>query len=334
MIDLKKDWVKGLIFVVLLAGSLALIYVQIINAGTATKIESTLFSAIQFVLSVGFTWVLAQVVFENSEQEKQKKFAVGAFRRIKEIERNIVRTYAHVCSSLERNEDKGTSLEVVKANLLNAQDTIRSSIYDWADIIENELEIAQEIKRLGKEQSNVPDEAESEEEQKDKKAAIEDLTRQLPLEMRQIVRTEDDYDEEVADAITLLEDTLESFGFIEFRVFWDLDDSFEKEPKSLKVGDECYFSDGITTNRGTCILAYDQDGLSVGVVTNLFLIWRYQVFKNAMSKVFGPTPVLSRVSRTGDGNTADVQSFYLKVDESWILAKADTKSMEPDLKDF
>lgn len=322
MIDFKKDWIKVLTFILLLIGSLSLVYIQIEKAQTATKLESALVSAIQFLLSVGFTWLLAMVVFENSQKEKQKKFAIAAFRRIKEIERNIIRTHNYISNSLNVGDDSSGCLRVVQSNLLNVQDTIRSSIYDWADVIEDEIELAQEIEKLEIKKTYSMDESIiAPAEQKKAEKQIDTLSKRLPPALRQSLKILKDRAELTNKAAAYLEQKLIKNGHIELNAFWELKDSFMREPVTLINGDEVYVARGITENRGGAIIVYDKEGNSIGVVTNgcSELEVDYDIFAGAMAKVFGKQimpklfggkPILAKVSKVEDFDKGSGRKYF------------------------
>ncbi len=290
MIDFKNSFVKILLFILLLIGSLGLIYVQIINAQMATRLELALINSMQFLLSIGFTWLLAGVVFENNQKEKQKRFAIAALRRIKEIERNIIRTYNYVCTSLRVKDDISACLRVIQSTLLNIQDTITSSIYDWADVIEDEIKVMREIEKLENKQNNLVEETNtSQSDQKKNEKLIQALSKKLPPVLRESLNFREEKAELTNKATTYLENEITRHGHIEFDAFWESKDDFMKKPSSLKKGDNIYIAQGFTTNRRGAILVYDKSGKSMGVVTNRCspVNVDYEIFAAAMSNIFG-----------------------------------------------
>ncbi|MGH1380962.1 MAG: hypothetical protein ACRAU9_08475, partial [Shewanella xiamenensis] len=62
MIDFKKEWGKLLLFVILLLASIGLVVVQVLNSSNPTKLEASLISALQYICSIGFTWLLSIIV--------------------------------------------------------------------------------------------------------------------------------------------------------------------------------------------------------------------------------------------------------------------------------
>lgn len=288
MIDFKKDWGSLVLFSILLLCSIGLVVVQVANITSPTKLELSLVSALQYICSIGFTWLLSLMVFENTYKEKQKKFAIGAFRRIKEIERNIQRTQEHIDQSLKDGDDLKSCLKVAQFSLVNAQDTVNSSISDWADIIEDELEISAQIEKLeSADNSNGKDKAidfaMSEQ--------IANLSKKLPPELRNKNVKEPSKVEKVKEATISLGKSAIEEGYLRLRAFWEPRDAFMKDLSQLSVGSKVYVARGITNTRTGAILLYDEDGNSLAVVTNRCgqLHCGYDVFADALDEIFGRT---------------------------------------------
>lgn len=279
---LKNDWPKVVLLIALFLMGVGLVFVQIDRSDNATKLESALLSGFQFLISLAFTWILSFWVFEISHKDKQKKFALGAFRRIKEIERNIIRTSDYVDDVIRNGEDTRPSLGIIRANLRNARDTVLSSIYDWSDIIEDEIEISAQIEKLERSMS-----AESEQGPKSTSHEIEKLSQKLPPSLRQVVR-DDHILDETKQAADYLRRELRENGYLDLRGFWEARDAFMRNISNLKPGDPVYIARGITKNRPGPILAYDADGNSLGVITNRCAVLNspYDVFANALDRVF------------------------------------------------
>lgn len=314
-----NDWPKIVLLFVLFLMCIGLVALQIDRSETVTKLESSLLSGLQFLISLVFSWVLSFWVFEVGYKEKQQKFALGAFRRIKEIERNIVRTVNYVDDSLRNGDDLRPCMGVIKANLTNARDTVMSSIYDWSDIIEDEIEISAQIEKLEQTRSAIADEPASNITSEE----IEKLSQKLPPPLRQAIREESGTRSRDREAIEYLRQQFRENGSLDLRGFWQEHDGFMKEPDTLKVGDVIYIARGMTKNRSGAILAYDADGKSLGVIGNRCsqLQMRYDVFADALDEVFGKklrpelfggTPVEARVMRV-DGPNAETSRRYFEV---------------------
>ena len=57
------------------------------SGGKITRTETTLFGVLQFIFAVTFAWFLARSSSEREFQQRQKNFAISAYRRIREISR-------------------------------------------------------------------------------------------------------------------------------------------------------------------------------------------------------------------------------------------------------
>jgi hypothetical protein len=287
LVKIKNEWPKIALLITLFVLCIILVAMQIQGAETATKLESGLLSGLQFLISLAFSWVLAFWVFELGYKDKQKKFALGAFRRIKEIERNLVRTSKYLDDAMRNEDDLRPCLGVVRANLTNAKETVFSSIYDWSDIIEDEIAISAQIEKLERSISFSDGSTQTKD---NTSQEIEKLSQQLPPSLRQAIGVENTQTE-TERAVDYLRSEIRENGNLDLTGFWEAKDSFMKDTSNLKPGDSVYIARGITKNRIGAILAYDADGNSFGVIGNRCapLQATYDVFANALDKVFGGT---------------------------------------------
>lgn len=326
MIELKQNWLKILVFIVLLISCLFLIMVQVNSGTTATKLESTLLNLIQFFLSIGFSWLLSKVVFESTYKDTQKKLAVAAFRRIKEIERNIERTQGYVSSAKKDNSKSSECLEVVDFSLINARDTIRSSISDWEDIIGEELDIAEKIEGLVIEQHNSVnrdnDKPLSQSKFEEIEKEIAELKSKLPATMRRSLSKEDRAKRK-SDAVATLGKVMLENDFLDLRGFWSADGEFMSNLNNLQVGDKVYIAKGMARTRIGALMAYDQHQNTIGVITNRsggsyddFSYAMTTVFgRELMPQAFGGEPINAVISSISEYNTENERHhFEVKID--------------------
>lgn len=322
MIDFKKDWGKLLAFTILLILSIGLVVVQVTNSSNPTKLEVSLISALQYICSIGFTWLLSIIVFNSTYKDKQKKFAIGAFRRVKEIERNIKRTQEHIKQSLKDEEDLKSCLSVAEFSLINAQDTINSSIADWADIIEDEIEISAQIERL---ETLSTDNTKSKSTSDSVNQEIATLSKKLPPELRHELLVERSKVGQIKEAVVYLGKKILDDGFIRLRCFWEPRNGLMQDLSDISVGSKVYIARGITDTRTGAILIYNEKGESLAVVTNRCNELRvpYDVFADALDEVFGRTlrpkmfgghPVQAEVVKIEDFNPkSERQYLHVKV---------------------
>lgn len=289
---------------VLIIGILGLVIAQVLTANTATKLETALFNVLQFLTSLAFALILSRIVTESSYLESQRKFAIGAFRRIKEIERSLARTNKFVVKArLEaENIDEGR-LDTIRVSLMNAQDTVKSSIADWSDIIGNEIDVANEIQRLKELQEDVdesgvdktPDRQSSQSHPSQSVSAkIAELSRELPPELRVAIDMKDE--DFMEDATNYLAEKWKEKRGIELTAFWEPRDSLKKNIDGIAEGDTVFIARGITEHRKGALLIYDVDDNWIGVVMNecAGVGCGYGDFVNVLEKFFG-RPLLPRM---------------------------------------
>lgn len=288
-----------LLLAVLLVATVALIVVQVAGANTATRTESALFNVIQFALSLAFAWILARLVTEKQFVDSQRKFAIGAFRRIREIERSLLRTRKYVDETFtSRRKIAVSDLAVIRTGLTNTSDTVKSSIADWADIIGSEIELSNEITRLKRLTSEDfggeggHDEAAPT--AKEIKKKISQLAQELPAELRAEIEGEEL--DKVEIGRMFLETLWEESKAIELEAFWERDDSFSRDLSPIRLGQNVSIARGFTEHRRDALFLYDSDQEWIAVVTNLCLDvgCNYPDFVHALEDFYG-RPLLPRV---------------------------------------
>lgn len=335
---MNKDTVQNYFAIALLIGVLAITFLQIINADATTKTESALFNILQFIFSVGFSWIISRHFSQLSFVESQKKFAIGAFRRIKEIERSIGRAQ-HLLTTDKSSFDgkQENSHEAVMMSLLSAQDAVNSSIADWGDIIGDEIHLTKEIDRLkGLRKSADKFEREYLDNLKVKKKSDEDIIKEiselksaLPPSLR--IDEDDDKSYQYELAETLLKNEIEETGKIMLRGFWEKDDSFSGDLSAINPGDKLYISRGFTENRPNVILTFDENDNWVGVITNKFIqeddeisldydsfldFFEYCIGYKLTPKQFGGVPLPITIEEIDDINEHGYKHFTAYISAS------------------
>jgi hypothetical protein len=139
--------------VVSIAKTVLTLFLPIVLGGTATYFEMAtawltqrellLINALQFVSTIWFGWVSSQIVSEQQFQEWQKRFALSAHRRIKEIEYSRERLLTRIRAKSFKDNPITDELDAIQEIALSLRATARLSTADWADII------GEEIKTLG-----------------------------------------------------------------------------------------------------------------------------------------------------------------------------------------
>lgn len=262
-------WQKGLILLILITTITILVVYQVNTVDTATKTEATLFNIIQFIFSIIFAWLLSAFMGESQYIESQRKFAIGAFRRIKEIERSINRTEKYL-GYLEHTKDEiiKSKIIAVKGGLASMQDTVRSSIADWSDIIGDEIQISKEIDKLKKLRNDSMDIQNNQSTTiEDVDAKINKLMESLPQELLRELEIEND--NIVEECIEELADLwIENEGII-LDCFWEKESTMIESIDALKVNDRLQLARGMTENRTGALMLYNDNHQQVAVVTNV-----------------------------------------------------------------
>ncbi len=111
---------------------IATLILEIARSGGMTKTEVTLFGILQFVFALTFAWILSKVSNKREFEEGQRKFAIAAYRRVREIERMIDRLLMRSSTKGGTDTEISHEVEVIKQIGIGIQDTVRSSISDWA----------------------------------------------------------------------------------------------------------------------------------------------------------------------------------------------------------
>ncbi len=262
-------WQKGLILLIIISTVTTLVVFQINTVGTATKVETTLFNVLQFIFSIIFAWLLSAFMGESQFIESQRKFAIGAFRRIKEIERSIHRTEKFL-SYLERGTDEVIKSKViaVKGGLAAMKDTVRSSIADWSDIIGDEIQISNEINKLQKLRNESDDLTQDTEsiniEEVEEK--INHLIESLPKELASEIET--DEDSIIHESIENLADLWLEEGGTYLHCFWAENSDFGSDLNNIKVDDRLYLARGMTESRMGAFMLFNSENKQIAVVTN------------------------------------------------------------------
>lgn len=333
----RPHWGTYMVLVALLLGTVGLVVAQVVTANTATKVESALFSVLQFIFSLAFAWILTKVVTEQQFVESQRKFAIGAFRRIREIERSLNRTQKYVTNAEGRTErSQGSEFAVIRAGLMNAQDAVRSSIADWADIIGDEIEVTNEIRRLRQLKAEA-DEGNLEgdlgrRDEKGPAAASTDtdidnqivrLTSELPAEMR--VALEEEEVDGISLAFEYLGNQWKKNQALELSAFWEPGDSFKGNMDSVQLGATLFIARGMTEHRNGVLLVYNAQGNWIAVVLNectevgcdyddfLYALERFYG-RPLLPKSFGGTPLAAKVVAINDADEKrEGRHFRLRV---------------------
>lgn len=134
--------------------ALAAFALQLVSANHQTSIrETALFNTIQFILTIGFTWFGTRIVSAGEFEKSLKKFAIGAYRRISDIDIILNRLKSMLRANIIENPKCSacSDLQIATAVIDDAMQMTASSVSDWGDVIGDEIKKLQSIANLEEE---------------------------------------------------------------------------------------------------------------------------------------------------------------------------------------
>lgn len=163
-----------------------------LDAQTTAR-ETILFSGIQFILTVGFGWFSTRALSRLEFERSLKRFAIGAYRRITDIEAMIERLRERLKGEPPGTVGSSASMATVNAVLEDTLQVVRSSTADWADVIGDELLTLETINSLRRQKGALATEAQEDSEPsttatkanlRELDARIEKLVNSLPADLQ------------------------------------------------------------------------------------------------------------------------------------------------------
>jgi hypothetical protein len=302
----------------ILAG--ATLVAQILRCGaTMSQIETTLFGMLQFVFSIAFGWLIARGASKREFEQSQKKFAISAYRRIREIEQGVdgilgrIRTRKQECEEAVVQE-----LYVLQELAQRIRATVVSSTSDWADIIGDEIATVEEMERVRREQSSYLETMcqvvsrpphgkrvqidEVQRHLQESLKALDRLTTKLPLSLR-VSEREQEEGGRIAKATLRLWREISEHGSLVLGGFWDADSLLDKDIRECDPSGEFKVVQEPGRGGGGLLMLYTESGHSVGRMTN-HLALSYDGFAKAICTIAGHTFVvkLEKIEQPREGS--------------------------------
>lgn len=214
-----------------------------------TPLEVGLFSVLQFVFAIGFAWILSRFSSYGQFAERQRAFAIAAYRRIKEIDKAVDRVIARTSARVKDGSSEATlDLEVLGEIAKGIKESIVSSTADWADIIGAEIETVERIEAIRMEEARLLGKAAREGTQKRdlqtdailqqlelQRTELAALIASLPHSLRLIAEEDNWRTQERTRMLDQLEKEWEHHGGLVLEGFWD--PTFEKDVRQLSLGE-------------------------------------------------------------------------------------------------
>ncbi|MFC6672291.1 hypothetical protein [Marinobacterium aestuariivivens] len=257
---------QNIFIAVLGVATIGLVITEVsMSGGTVSRTESALFSVLQFVFSLSFAWYLSKEASQEDFEERQRKFAISAFRRIKEVEVQI----NHLLKRLEqakRGEESEQlhGLDIASVMAQSIQKTAQSSKLDWADVIGDQIESLEQIEELQDiEVDEEPEDTGMDSASTQLSEKIEELKNSLSSELKLYASERGRPRPRMQFAQRLTKD-----GYLTLRGFADTDWDGLRDPNKLSVGEAITVKLGDHRNRVATLCVYDDDGHYVGSFIN------------------------------------------------------------------
>ncbi len=289
-----------------------------------TKLESALFGILQFIFSIGFAWVIARVSMKAEFIASQKKFAISAFRRIREIHLGVRRLRSRLQQQLPfSTKDTRHELDVVEAIASGVADSIQSSMADWSEVIGEEIVKLERIQELRSEcvpESGIPPLPQPVaiqgskliyQQDRGKDEEIDNLIASLPYPLQALARAE--RRESPEELVEELDAERRENGFVEIDGFWD--PTFDLDVRSLSPGKKLVCRVGDVAKRVGALMAYDDTGRSVGVITNKLSSHSYGCFSEALMQHVGKSQFHIEIIGIAEEDMGDRHYFKAKIAE-------------------
>ena len=285
---------------ILFLGVAALTLPQILAASSLTRMDVALLNSIQLLFALGFGWVATRLVTFGQYEQAQRKFALGAFRRIREIQGSLQRLQGYIKRvEADLGSANAVPLQVLEEALRTAQLAVHSSIADWADIIGDEIQITNELARLRRLREalaspqfagDAPN-AKEDHQLARVDAEIYRLRQQLPPSLREVGDALET-SERIRRGLDAIFQELRHHGMIVLDAFWEGRDTLTSNLEGLGEGDSLELARGLTQKRPVSYMVFRENGASVGIVTNnLHCVASYDEFCEVLDLYFGQRPV-------------------------------------------
>jgi hypothetical protein len=247
-----------------------------ISGQETTKVESTLFGVLQFVFSIAFAWFLSKNNSKSEFETQQKKFAVAAFRRIKEIESQTTHLIERLGKAItDRGRSHIHELDIARTLAVSINETTQSSKLDWADVIGEQIEALDKIQNIQRQKAliksthgepELPALTESDPRINKLEDELESLKNNLSSELKLMAERDELTTKEE------LENELAESGFLELTAFGGGSDDFatERDIATLEIGEELLVTIEDIGDRIATLVAKDSGGKIVGSFLNLY----------------------------------------------------------------
>jgi len=194
-----KRNIWDILFTIIFSGSAIALFIMEINAAQLSQLDDALFGALEFMLSIAGGFFLQRIASREEFQRSLRQYALSAYRRITDIRKSMSRLhYEIVRMRTSHPEESVHELDVLGILADEVRNTVNSSVYDWADIIGDEIRKAERIGELQAEirstQSPVQpfESPETAEKMKSLQNEIDSLRSELPMFLEMAARGQEE----------------------------------------------------------------------------------------------------------------------------------------------
>lgn len=264
---------------------------------TTSRVETALFSCLQFLLTAGFTWFSTRAVSRHEFEQSMKRYAISAYRRIADIER-LVSRLQRVVGKMITEDAETNNLSVIEAMVSDAEQIVRSSIADWADVIGEELLAIEKIKRLEQEKVELSEEkpdhskpSEYDEALKGLNDQIADLKSRLPARLQFVASDSDERSASDRHAADWMAGQHKRERGLRLTVVTGDEYTYDREFSTLGIGEILHT---VKSQENEALDVVDVSGKILGRLQNNSPL-DYDQFAQALENCFGKTPLSLKV---------------------------------------
>lgn len=290
---------------------------EIYSASNATKTETALFGIMQFILSIAIGWFLSQKNSQNEFTDKQRQFAISAYRRIKEVESTAIRLMKGLNDEIRtcKTKEDSYALNIALVRAEEILETTESSKLDWADVIGEEITKIEQLEKLKRTRTRV------ETEETDKRSdgesldtsgklveiqqKLEAIKNSLPEQLKLLAELEDEEEDPVDEA----ELELAKNGYIVLRGFADDEMEFPRDVQTCEIGENLSISLEDYSDRIATLIARDSNDQRLGSFIRKFS-GDYDEFTHAVCEAMGSSHFSGQIVDIDREKTNGRRSYF------------------------
>lgn len=145
---ISRNLIDGILILVF-AGAAGGLFVAEVSIPNPSAREVSLFGALEFIVAIIVGWLVQRIAAREEFSKSLRGYAISAYRRISDIQKSVERFRSEIARMRHAYpSDRAHELDMLSALADEMSNTVRSSSYDWADIIGDELEKIRRVETL------------------------------------------------------------------------------------------------------------------------------------------------------------------------------------------